>query len=289
VSPVVAGLIYVLVFGAQGWFGPWLSDHDIKIIFAVPGIVLATVFVTFPFVARELIPLMQAQGKEEEEAAVVLGANGWQTFWRDAAQHQVGPALRRDAVQRAGDGRVRRGVGGVRPYPRLTNTMPLHVEILYNEYQLRRRLRRGLAAGPAGAGDLGIKTWQSNTRHRMTKDGHEHPSQNIHKAFGDFVALGDVTLDFPDRRTGRAARPVGLRQDDAAAHHRRTGIGRQRRVLLEGEDASDTHVRERQVGFVFQHYALFRHMNVFDNVAFGLRMKPRAQRPSEKVIRKQGA
>ncbi len=81
VSPVVSGLIYVLVFGAQGWFGPWLSDHDVKVIFAVPGIVLATVFVTFPFVARELIPLMEAQGKEEEEAAVVLGARGWQTFW----------------------------------------------------------------------------------------------------------------------------------------------------------------------------------------------------------------
>lgn len=81
VSPVIAGLVFVLIFGAQGWLGPWLFDNDIKIIFAVPGIVLATVFVTFPFVARELIPLMQAQGKEEEEAAVVLGANGWQTFW----------------------------------------------------------------------------------------------------------------------------------------------------------------------------------------------------------------
>ena len=80
VSPVVAGLIYVLVFGAQGWFGPWLQAHDIKIIFAVPGIVLATVFVTFPFIARELIPLMQAQGNEEEQAAMVLGANGWQIF-----------------------------------------------------------------------------------------------------------------------------------------------------------------------------------------------------------------
>ena len=82
VSPVVAGLIYVLVFGAQGWLGPWLQAHDIKIIFAVPGMVLATVFVTFPFVARELIPLMQAQGNEEEQAAMVLGANGWQIFWR---------------------------------------------------------------------------------------------------------------------------------------------------------------------------------------------------------------
>ena len=80
VSPVVSGLIYVLLFGAQGWFGPWLPEHDIKIIFAVPGIVLATIFVTFPFVARELIPLMQAQGNDEEEAAIVLGASGWQTF-----------------------------------------------------------------------------------------------------------------------------------------------------------------------------------------------------------------
>ncbi|HAY28140.1 MAG TPA: sulfate/thiosulfate ABC transporter permease CysW, partial [Candidatus Accumulibacter sp.] len=81
VSPVISGLIYVLLFGAQGWFGPWLQEHDIQIIFAVPGIVLATIFVTFPFVARELIPLMEAQGSEEEEAAVVLGASGWQVFW----------------------------------------------------------------------------------------------------------------------------------------------------------------------------------------------------------------
>ncbi len=81
VSPVVAGLIYVLVFGAQGWLGPWLQEHDIKIVFAVPGIILATVFVTFPFIARELIPLMQAQGNDEEQAAIVLGASGWQAFW----------------------------------------------------------------------------------------------------------------------------------------------------------------------------------------------------------------
>ncbi len=82
ISPVISGMIYVLIFGAQGWFGPWLMEHNIRIIFAVPGIVLATMFVTFPFVARELIPLMQAQGRTEEEAARVLGANGWQTFWR---------------------------------------------------------------------------------------------------------------------------------------------------------------------------------------------------------------
>ncbi len=93
VSPVVAGLIYVLIFGAQGWFGPWLMAHDIKIIFAVPGIVLATVFVTFPFIARELIPLMQAQGNDEEQAAIVLGATGWQTFW-----HVTLPNIKRGLI-----------------------------------------------------------------------------------------------------------------------------------------------------------------------------------------------
>ena len=119
VSPVISGLIYVLVFGAQGWFGPWLMDHNIKIIFAVPGIVLATIFVTFPFVARELIPLMQAQGRTEEEAARVLGASGWQTFWRVTLPNiKVGIALRRDFVQRARDGRIRRGLGRERPHPR---------------------------------------------------------------------------------------------------------------------------------------------------------------------------
>ena len=105
VSPVVAGLIYVLVFGAQGWFGPWLQAHDIKIIFAVPGMALATVFVTFPFIARELIPLMQAQGNEEEQAAMVLGANGWQIFWRVTLPNiKWGFAVWRHFVQRARHG-----------------------------------------------------------------------------------------------------------------------------------------------------------------------------------------
>jgi sulfate/thiosulfate transport system permease protein len=136
VSPVVAGLIYVLIFGAQGWFGPWLSEHDIKIIFAVPGIVLATVFVTFPFIARELIPLMQAQGNEEEQAAIVLGATGWQTFW-----HVTLPNIKWGLIygvilcnaRAMGEfGAVSVVSGHIRGQ---TNTMPLHVEILYNEYQ----------------------------------------------------------------------------------------------------------------------------------------------------------
>ncbi len=135
VSPVISGLIYVLVFGLQGWFGPWLQDHDIKIIFAVPGIVLATTFVTFPFVARELIPLMQAQGADEEYAAITLGANGWQTFWRVTVPNikwgLLYGVILCNARAMGEFGAVSVVSGHIRGE---TNTMPLHVEILYNEY-----------------------------------------------------------------------------------------------------------------------------------------------------------
>ena len=135
VSPVVSGLVFVLLFGAQGLLGPWLMDHDVRIIFAVPGIVLATVFITFPFVARELIPLMQEQGRDEEEAALSLGADGWQTFW-----HVTLPNVRWallygvllcNARAMGEFGAVSVVSGHIRGE---TNTMPLHVEILYNEY-----------------------------------------------------------------------------------------------------------------------------------------------------------
>ena len=135
VSPVVAGLIYVLVFGLQGWFGPWLDDHNIKIVFAVPGIILATIFVTFPFVARELIPLMQAQGTDEEEAAVSMGAGGLRTFWRVTAPNVrwglLYGVLLCNARAMGEFGAVSVVSGRIRG---VTNTMPLHVEILYNDY-----------------------------------------------------------------------------------------------------------------------------------------------------------
>ncbi|OYT88945.1 MAG: sulfate ABC transporter permease subunit CysW [Burkholderiales bacterium PBB6] len=136
VSPVIAGLIYVLVFGLQGWWGEWLRDNDLKVIFAVPGIVLATVFVTFPFVARELIPLMQAQGQEQEEAARVLGASGWQIFWRVTLPNVKWALLYGVILCNAramGEfGAVSVVSGHIRGQ---TNTLPLHIEILYNEYQ----------------------------------------------------------------------------------------------------------------------------------------------------------
>ncbi|MEH6460479.1 sulfate ABC transporter permease subunit CysW [Chitinimonas sp. JJ19] len=135
VSPVVAGLIYVLIFGAQGWLGPWLQAHDIKIIFAVPGIVLATMFVTFPFIARELIPLMEAQGTEEEQAAMVLGASGWQTFWKITLPNikwgLLYGVILCNARAMGEFGAVSVVSGHIRG---MTNTTPLHVEILYNEY-----------------------------------------------------------------------------------------------------------------------------------------------------------
>ena len=136
VSPVVAGLVYVLMFGAHGWFGPWLMAHDIKIIFDLPGMVLATTFVTFPFVARELLPLMQSQGTDEEQASIVLGASGWQTFW-----HVTLPNIRWGLLygvilcnaRAMGEfGAVSVVSGHIRGQ---TNTVPLHIEILYNEYQ----------------------------------------------------------------------------------------------------------------------------------------------------------
>ncbi|MGE8493193.1 MULTISPECIES: sulfate ABC transporter permease subunit CysW [Comamonas] len=136
VSPVVAGLTYVLLFGANGWFGSWLEAHNLKVIFAVPGIVLATVFVTFPFIARELIPLMQAQGNDEEQAAIVLGASGWQTFWRVTLPNikwgLLYGVILCNARAMGEFGAVSVVSGSIRGQ---TNTIPLHVEILYADFQ----------------------------------------------------------------------------------------------------------------------------------------------------------
>lgn len=165
VSPVVAGLIYVLIFGLQGWFGEWLVDNDLKVIFAIPGIVLATVFVTFPFIARELIPLMQAQGKDEEEAALVLGASGWQILWRVTLPNIKWGLLYGMILTNAramGEfGAVSVVSGHIRG---LTNTMPLHVEILYNEYQYAAAFAVASLLALLALVTLALKTfveWQS--------------------------------------------------------------------------------------------------------------------------------
>jgi len=160
VSPVIAGLIYVLLFGAQGWLAPWLAAHDLKIIFAVPGIVLATLFVTFPFVARELIPLMQAQGRDEEEAAVLLGANAWQLLWRVTLPNVKWGLLYGVILSNAramGEfGAVSVVSGHIRG---VTNTLPLHIEILYNEYQFAAAFACASLLALLALVTLALKTW----------------------------------------------------------------------------------------------------------------------------------
>ena len=178
VSPVVAGLVYVLVFGAQGWLGPWLAAHDIKIIFAVPGIVLATLFVTFPFIARELIPLMQAQGGDEEEAAIVLGATGWQTFWRVTLPNikwgLLYGVILCNARAMGEFGAVSVVSGHIRGQ---TNTMPLHVEVLYNEYQSVAAFAVASLLALLALVTLAIKSFVEWRHERELSEAAESPSE----------------------------------------------------------------------------------------------------------------
>ena len=173
VSPVISGLIYVLVFGNHGFLGPWLTAHNIKIIFAVPGIVLATMFVTFPFVARELIPLMQAQGRTEEEAAIMLGANGWQTFWRVTLPNikwgLLYGVILCNARAMGEFGAVSVVSGHIRGE---TNTMPLHIEILYNEYNFVGAFAVASLLTLLALVTLAIKTWieWKMSVHQTTED-----------------------------------------------------------------------------------------------------------------------
>jgi len=172
ISPVVGGLIYVLVFGAQGWLGPWLQANDIRVIFAIPGIVLVTVFVTFPFVARGLIPLMQAQGAREEEAAATLGANGWQMFMRVTLPKikwgLLYGVILCNARAMGEFGAVSVVSGHIRGK---TNTMPLHIEILYNEYHFASAFAVASVLALLALLSLAIKTfaeWQSARQLRQT-------------------------------------------------------------------------------------------------------------------------
>ncbi|SCY20020.1 sulfate ABC transporter permease subunit CysW [Nitrosospira sp. Nsp13] len=175
VSPVVSGLIYVLIFGLQGWLGPWLAENDIKIIFAVPGIVLATIFVTVPFIARELIPLMQAQGTEEEEAAVVLGANGWQIFFRVTLPNIKWGLLYGTILCNAramGEfGAVSVVSGHIRGS---TNTLPLHVEILYNEYNFAAAFAVASLLALLALVTLALKTFVESRNKQHQENVNEH-------------------------------------------------------------------------------------------------------------------
>lgn len=174
VSPVIAGLMLVLIFGMQGWFGPWFMDHDIKVLYAVPAIVLATVFITVPFVARELIPLMEAQGTEEEEAAMILGASGWQTFWKVTLPNikwgLIYGVILCNARAMGEFGAVSVVSGHIRGE---TNTLPLHVEILYNEYTFSAAFAVSSLLALLAIVTLILKTW---VEVRQEKQNKQHDS-----------------------------------------------------------------------------------------------------------------
>ena len=170
VSPVIAGLMLVLIFGTQGWFGSWLMDNDIKILYAVPAIVLATIFITVPFVARELIPLMEAQGTEEEEAAIVLGASGWQTFWKVTLPNikwgLIYGVILCNARAMGEFGAVSVVSGHIRGE---TNTLPLHVEILYNEYTFIAAFAVSSLLALLAIVTLVLKTWVEIRQEKQNK------------------------------------------------------------------------------------------------------------------------
>lgn len=170
VSPVIAGLMLALIFGTQGWIGNWLLDHDIKILYAVPAIVLATVFITVPFVARELIPLMEAQGTEEEEAAIVLGASGWQTFWKVTLPNikwgLIYGVILCNARAMGEFGAVSVVSGHIRGE---TNTLPLHVEILYNEYTFSAAFAVSSLLALLAIVTLILKTWVEYRQEKQNK------------------------------------------------------------------------------------------------------------------------
>ncbi|MCT8089710.1 sulfate ABC transporter permease subunit CysW [Acinetobacter sp. C_4_1] len=170
VSPVIAGMMLVLIFGTQGWLGGWLMDNDIKILYAIPAIVLATVFITVPFVARELIPLMEAQGTEEEEAAIVLGASGWQTFWKVTLPNikwgLIYGVILCNARAMGEFGAVSVVSGHIRGE---TNTLPLHVEILYNEYTFSAAFAVSSLLALLAIVTLILKTWVEVRQEKQNK------------------------------------------------------------------------------------------------------------------------
>ncbi len=292
ISPVVAGLMFVLLFGLQGYFGPWLLARGIHIIFALPGLILATTFVTLPFVARELIPVMEAIGSDEETAALSLGAGGWQIFWRVTLPNikwgLLYGVILCNARAMGEFGAVYVVSGHIAGQ---TDTMPLRVQKLFDEYNnagsfgvasvltslalltllakasLERKTRREIAAN----GRRG-RTGQTS-EHRHPGDALTITVKNVTKKFGDFVALDDVSLVVPAGSLLALLGPSGSGKTTLLRIIAGLEAADRGSLLYDDEDVTHRSPRDRNVGFVFQHYALFRHMTVFENVAFGLRVR----------------
>ncbi len=323
VSPVVAGLIFVLIFGLQGFFGSWLRAHHIKIIFATPGLILATAFVTFPFVARELIPLMEAIGSDEETAAVSLGARAWAMLRRITLPNikwgLLYGVILCNARAMGEFGAVYVVSGHITGQ---TDTMPLRVEKLFQEYNmpaafalasllsslavvtlviktalewkagsdLRYRQREAIngesarsavasalraphvpLGAPHAASAERVRNGASDTGERAARVGIS--VKNVTRRFGQFVALDNVSLEAPHGSLLALLGPSGCGKTTLLRIIAGLDVPDEGSVLYADEDATHRSARDRNVGFVFQHYALFRHMSVFENVAFGLRVR----------------
>ena len=282
ISPVVIGLSLILVYGHTGWFGNWLAGHGITVIFSVPGIVMASAAVSLPYVVREVLPVLQEIGTEQEQAARTLGAGPFAVVpAHHAAQHPPGPGLRRDAHHGPGAGRVRSGGHRVGRHRRQDRDLhPLHRR-QHRQPRAAERLRRRGGPVPGRPHRAHPPDADRPQPGRLARegDGMSITVESISKRFGDAVALDDVSLEVPTGSLTALLGPSGggkstLLRIIAGLDTPDAGI-----VRIEGEDLTATPARSRGVGFCFQHYAPFRHLTVRRNVAFGLeiRHRPKAE------------
>ncbi len=275
--------LFLVVFAPQIYFEMWPKDTSLKIIFATPGLILATAFITFPFVARELIPVMEAVGVEEELAAVSLGANGWQVFWQITVPNikwgLIYGIILCNARAMGEFGAVYVVSGHIAG---LTDTMPLRIEKLFQEYNLPgsfavASLLTLVALADAAGEDRrrpgGSRAHQICGRRNQRVTFMSISIDRVSKKFGNFTALEHVSLDVPDGELLALLGPSGSGKTTLLRIIAGLEVADSGTVISDGEDITDQSARHRKVGFVFQHYALFRHMTVAQNIAYGLKVR----------------